>query len=198
MASRGTKKAITPEAFGRFLRWLSDDDEQAVRQYQLIRRKLVRYFIQKSCADPDGLFDETVDIVVGKIDACAEITNPLAYCYGVAKNVWYQDMRRYKSVALDRDLASSEQPDWGSHERELQCLEHCVDRLPPSDRETITRYHRGKGHEKIETRRLLADGFGGANALRIRMYRIRKDLRVCVLDCLRRPMKSKNSEVWAQ
>jgi DNA-directed RNA polymerase specialized sigma24 family protein len=195
MASRGTKKALTPEAFGKFLRWLSDNDEQAVREYQLIRKKLVRYFIQKSCADPDELFDETVDIVVGKIDACAEITSPLAYCYGVAKNVWHQDMRKYKSVVLDRDLASFVHPDWDSYERELQCLEHCVERLSPVDREMITQYHQGKGHEKIETRRLLADGPGGMNALRIRMCRIRKDLRECVLDCLQHSMKSKYSEV---
>jgi hypothetical protein len=195
MASRGTKKTLTPEAFGKFLRWLSRDDEQAVREYQLIRKKLVRYFIQKSCSDPDELFDETMDIVVGKIDACLEIASPLAYCYGVAKNVWHQDMREHKSVVLDRDLASPAHPDSGTDERELQCLEHCVDRLSPKDREVITRYHQGKGRDKIETRRLLADGLGGMNALRIKMCRIRKDLRVCVVDCLQHSMKSKYSEV---
>ena len=195
MASREAKKALTPEAFGKFLRWLSENDEQAVRDYQLIRKRLVKYFIQKSCVDPDELFDETVDIVVGKIDTCAEITSPLAYCYGVAKNVWRQEMREYKSVVLDWDLVSPEQPDAGNYERELQCLEHCVDRLPASDREVITRYHQSQGREKIETRRLLADGLGGLNALRIRMCRIRKNLRLCVMDCLQQSIKSKYSEI---
>jgi len=34
MAAPGSKRALTPEAFGKFLRWLSEDDELAVREYQ--------------------------------------------------------------------------------------------------------------------------------------------------------------------
>lgn len=195
MAARDSRRALTPEAFGKFLRWLSNDDEQAVREYQLIRKKVVRYFVQKSCPDPDQMFDEMVDIIVGKIDACADITSPLAYCFGVARNVWRQNLRENKSVVLEWDVASPQHPDSNEHERELQCLERCVDRLPFNDRDVITRYHQGQGLEKIETRKLLANGLGGMNALRIKMCRIRKDLRRCVLDCLERPMNSKYSEV---
>ena len=42
------------------------DDLQAVREYESIRRKLVRYFIHKGCSHPDSRFDETVDIIVEK------------------------------------------------------------------------------------------------------------------------------------
>ena len=58
--------------------------------------------------------------------------------------------------------------------------------LAPSDRDVIAKYYQGEGHDKIENRKLLADGVGGVNALRIRMCRIRKDLRVCVVDCIKR------------
>ena len=75
-------------------------------------------------------------------------------------------------------------PDPQIHEQELKCLEHCMDQLVPGDRDIVARYHQGQGHEKIETRRRLADGLGGVNALRIRMCRIRKDLRVCVAACI--------------
>src|SRR5450631_1666275 len=86
MTAREAKRTLTPELFGRCLRWLSSNDELAVREYQAIRSKLVRYFTHKGCADPDELFDETVDIVIRKIETCAEFPAPLAYCYGVARN----------------------------------------------------------------------------------------------------------------
>jgi hypothetical protein len=48
----------------------------------------------------------------------------------------------------------------------------------------VVRYHQGQGHDKIETRKRLADRLGGVNALRIRMCRIRRELRTCVAVCL--------------
>lgn len=186
MTAQEARRALTPEAFGRFLRWLSEDDERAVQEYQSIRRKLVRYFIHKGCADPDDLFDRTVDIVVGKIETCVEFPSPLAYCYGVAKNIWYQDTRERKSVTLVGDIASPESLELEVREQELKCLELCMDQLSPGDRDVVTRYHQGQGRDKIEARRLLSDGLGGVNALRIRMYRIRKELRVCIVQCTKR------------
>jgi DNA-directed RNA polymerase specialized sigma24 family protein len=188
MAAQEARRTLTPEAFGKFLRWLSKDDELAVREYQMIRMKLVRFFIHKGCRDPDDLFDKTVDIVVGKIESCAECPSPLAYCYGVARNVWYQDTRERKSVALDVNVASPEYPDPKRHELELQCLDRCMDQLPPGDRDIVAQYHGGQGRDKIEIRRLLADGVGGVNALRIRMCRIRKELRICVVGCTKRSL----------
>ena len=186
MVSRQGNRALTPEAFGKFLRWLSEDDERAVQEYQSIRRKLVRYFTQKGCSDPDELFDKTVDVVVGKIDTCGECPSPLAYCYGVARNLWRQDLRERKSTTLNEDIAVPIYPDAPIHEQELRCLEQCMDQLLPSDREIVTQYHQGQARDKIEVRRKLADGIGGLNALRIRMCRIRKELRVCVSVCVAR------------
>ena len=184
MVPRQAKRALTAEAFGKFLRWLSQDDERGVREYQSIRIKLVRYFVHKGCCDPDELFDKTVDIVVGKIDTCGECSSPLAYCYGVAKNIWREDLRKRKSAPLNEDIAMPVYPDTQLHEQELKCLERCMDKLSPSDRDIVTRYHQGQSRDKIETRKRLADGFGGLNVLRIRMCRIRKDLRVCVAECI--------------
>ncbi len=191
MVQRGARRALTAEAFGKFLRWLSDNDELAVREYQSIRTKLVRYFVHKGCSDPDDLFDKTVDVVVGKIDTCGECPSPLAYCYGVAKNIWRQDLRERKSAppaTLEENMALPVYPDPQFHEQELKCLERCVEQLSPTDRDVVTRYHQGQGRDKIETRRLLADRVGGVNALRIRVCRIRKELRICVVDCVRRSL----------
>jgi hypothetical protein len=182
----GEKRTLTAEAFGRFLRWLSENDEIAVREYQRIRAKLIRFFIHKGCMDADALFDKTVDIVVAKVESCVDYQNPLAYCYGVARNVWHEDTRERKSVALEVDVPSPEHPDPKVHELELQCLDRCLDRLSPADRDVVTRYHGQHGREKIQARRVLADGAGGMNALRIRVHRIRKELRICVIDCTKK------------
>src|SRR5215831_440119 len=153
MAAQEGKRTLTPEAFGRFLRWLSADDELAVREYQRIRTKLTGFFIHKGCTDADDLFDKTVDIVVGKIESCGQYSNPLAYCYGVARNVWYQDTRERKPVAIAVDVASLEHSDSTVRELELQCLERCLTQLPPGDREVIVQYHAEQGRDKIQTRR---------------------------------------------
>jgi len=197
MRPREAKRPLTPEAFGRFLRWLSSEDELAVHEYQSIRRRLVRYFIQKGGADPDELFDETIDIVVAKIEAGEVIASRVAYCYGVAKNVWRENMRKWKPVPMHEDLVSPRSQNSEATEQELQCLEYCVNQLPPGDREVVLRYHKSQGREKIESRKLLADGFGGRNALRVKMCRIRKNLRACVVDCMNRSVKGKSLEVQA-
>ena len=194
MAARKTQRSLTAEAFGKFLRWLSDDDEEAVREYQIVRRKLVRYFIHKGCADPDDLFDETVDIMIGKIDTCEEVANRLAYCYGVAKNVWRQSMRARRTVSVTGDFVSPEPKDSTVREQQLRCLEHCISQLQPLEREMVTQYHSGNGRERIEARKSLA-GAGGVNALRVRVCRIRKDLRLCMTDCLKRSARSKTAGV---
>ena len=188
MAAQQEKRTLTPEAFGRFLRWLSADDELAVREYQRIRTKLTRFFIHKGCTDADDLFDKTVDVVVEKIESCGQYSNPLAYCYGVARNIWHQDTRERRLVAIDVDVAFVEHPDPKVRERELQCLERCLTRLPAGDREAIVQYHTGQGRDKIEARRALAIGVGGTNVLRIRTCRIRKELRICVIACIKRSL----------
>jgi DNA-directed RNA polymerase specialized sigma24 family protein len=186
MAAREAKRALTPEAFGRFLRWLSADDDFAVREYQSMRTKLVRYFMHKGCPDPDELFDQTVDIVAGKIEICGQCPSPLAYCYGVAKNVWRQQTREPKPAVLIEDIPARQDLSGDRHEQELKCLESCMEKLSPGDREVVARYYQGQGREKIETRLQLADRLGGVNALRIRACRIRKELRGCVVACIGR------------
>jgi len=179
--------ALTPEAFGRFLRWLSSDDQQAVSEYLSVRKRLVRFFVHKGCDDPDTLFDKTVDIVVGKIEECIDCSNPLGYCYGVARNVWRKYRREYK--AMDPiDIDPPARPTDQENEPELKCLERCVDLLSPSDRDLATRYHRHQGRNKIEVRKALASELGGPNALRIRVFRIRKNLRDCVVNCVKRSL----------
>ena len=69
-------------------------------------------------------------------------------------------------------------------ERQLACLDECVQTFPPPTRELLLRYHAERGR----TRQQLADELGlPLNALRIRMFRARVALERCVTACLERP-----------
>ena len=182
---RKVQRVLTSEAFGRFLGWLSANYDLSVRQYETIRRKFIRYFIHKGCDDPDALFDQPVDIVVSKIETCAVCPHPLAYCYGVAKNVWRETMRTPGAVPLVQDIASSGNPTNDLEGLQLTCLERCLSQLSSADRDVVTRYHEGEGRVKLEIRKQLADELGGINAVRIRVCRIRKDLGLALASVLR-------------
>jgi hypothetical protein len=186
MAPREARKPLKPEDFGRFLRWLSATDALSVQQYQVIRSKLIRYFVHKGRADADELFDKVVDIVVGKIEACEVCPNPLAYCYGVARNVWRAALREHEPDSLEDDIPAPQSMEARMHEQRLACLDRCLGQISAADREVIMGYYRDAGHSKIERRRQLAGGLGGANALRVRMCRARKQLQVCVVECVNR------------
>ena len=74
-----------------------------------------------------------------------------------------------------------------SEERELdfECLEKCLDKLTPRNRELILEYYHDERGEKIEHRRTLARELGiGVNALWIRAHRIRTNVERCFFDCV--------------
>jgi DNA-directed RNA polymerase specialized sigma24 family protein len=69
-------------------------------------------------------------------------------------------------------------------EKRLDCLERCLDKLDPDNRELIIQYYLGEQRAKIENRRTLAERFKlTANALSIRACRLRTKLEECVTKC---------------
>jgi DNA-directed RNA polymerase specialized sigma24 family protein len=189
MAIPSPKKArafLTPEDFAQFLRWLSPDPELAIEEYMAVRKKLISFFIRKGCPEADVLFDETVDRVVKKVAEGGIYENRIGFCYGVARNVWKEYVRKPKPGPIAEDIASPSNHDRLSHEQQLQCLEACLEELSARDRDLITRFHRSQGRERIEARKRLAMEHGGDNTLRIKAFRIRNKLRACVNQCVKK------------
>jgi hypothetical protein len=188
MTEPGSKKAmggLTPEAFARFLRWLSEDSDHAIKTFFTIRKKLITFFVRKGCIAPEELFDKTVDVVVRKIDAGGEYANQEAFCYGVARNVWLEHQKKPQPGPLVTDNIPSPQDDECELlEQKLKCLESCMEELSLRNRDLITRYYQNQGRKKIECRRELAKEHGGENTLRIKAFRIRKSLHGCVNACV--------------
>ena len=185
------------KAFRRFLEWLDEVADSGGQKYLEIRRRLVCYFDRKNCPSADELADETLNRVARRLDEEGAITgaSPAHYCYIIAKYVFleYQRQHVHRPGGLDTaPILVTEAPEPGdSAERRFQCLDCCLERLKPDERELIVEYYRGEQRWKIEHRRGLAARLGlTANALSIRVCRIRDRLEKCVKTCCEKEMRS--------
>jgi DNA-directed RNA polymerase specialized sigma24 family protein len=168
-------------AFERFLYWLGPDPESAGRKYELIRGRLIMMFKARRCVFAEDLADTTFERVARKLtDLTTEFTgDPARYFYGVAKKVFleYQHelIAKHKKTGCLLAPASSVDQDL---ENMLKQLDEALSAIPKSDRELILRYYTDTGRNKINHRRALARQFGiGPNALRLRVFRIRREIK---------------------
>jgi DNA-directed RNA polymerase specialized sigma24 family protein len=177
---------LTAETFDQLLSWLGRDRDDAARRYEEIRSRLIRVFICRGCCAAEELADETIDRVAAKVPQIAGsyTGNPALYFYGVAERIYLEHVKC-------RPVSHSPAPAIPAAEVELKdrCLEACMERIPPKNRELILAYygHHNPERSKIEARRDLARSLKlGANALCIRAHRIREGLRRCVAACFER------------
>ena len=190
---------LTVDAFRQLLEWLDAGVDSGGEKYLEMRRRLVSFFDRKNCLAPDDLADETLNRVARRLKEEGAITNttPAHYLYIVARFVFLEYLRRNETDAVSLDSASqpgapsvSVAPDSDlqvsreEKEKLLDCLERCLDRLEPENRELILHYYRGEQRAKIENRRALAERLGlTINALSIRACRVRARLEACVSEC---------------
>jgi DNA-directed RNA polymerase specialized sigma24 family protein len=181
----GRKAAgLTQESFENLLAFLGPTREEAGRRYEEIRRRLVKIFACRGCANPEELVDESIDRVARKAAELAPTYqgDPALYFYGVARLVYLESVKKKPFVAPPPEPDAGEE-----NERELDCLDECMQALPPEQSALIREYYREDKSAKIEQRKSLAVRMGiEINALRIRAHRIRGELQKCVIACLER------------
>ena len=172
------------QSFDYLLAWLNPDRDQAGRRYEEIRRRLIKIFAGHDCWEPEDLADETMRRVESNVLAVAPdwVNDPALYFYAVARNIRREYARR-KPPPLPPPT-----PDVEEAERDDACLESCMEQLFATDeRSLILEYFQGQGRTKIENRQHLCEQYGlGLNALRIKIHRLLKRLKPCVLDCVAR------------
>ena len=181
---------LNQNAFQRLLVWLDEDRESDGQRYVEIRRRLVRYFDRKNCASPHELADETLNRVARKLEEEGEITGstPAQFCFIVARYVFLESLRhRQHHETLQETLSAT--PDFQKEEelerRRSKCLDRCLQKLQPEDRNVIVGYYQGERRTKIENRKLMAAKLDvSINALSIRACRIRIKLFACIRRCL--------------
>jgi DNA-directed RNA polymerase specialized sigma24 family protein len=180
--SRGEAGFVSPESVRErtagFLPLLDPDPEKAERKYRMMRAKLVFYFLQRGCADPEDLADEVVLRAHRRCLEGVEITSEFThFCYGIASRVCME--QKAPAVEFDEKLHSPATGNIAVGRDKLILVEQCLNRLDTSDCEFIRDYFE-------DDRRELAERLGKSpNALRIRAFRIVGTLR----DLVRKPMQ---------
>jgi DNA-directed RNA polymerase specialized sigma24 family protein len=175
---------ISPELFDTLLGWLDPDREAAGRKYEDIRRRLIKIFASRGCFCPEDLADETINRVIVRVEEVREgyRGDPGRYFGGVARNVFHEYARKRIVRVPQPEVAPSE-----DLERDLKCLDECLDAVPAISRTIILRYYEGEKRTRIQNRNDMAHELGTEpNALRIKVHRIRAVLQRCVGDCLAR------------
>ncbi|HEY6806242.1 MAG TPA: hypothetical protein VI306_21870 [Pyrinomonadaceae bacterium] len=182
------KWAITAEALEKFLAVLSPDYEEAGKQYEALRIKLIRYFEWKRCDRAEELADLTLDRIVRKIDEGQIITNLKAYTASVAKFIALENLPEPLEPIEDHLGALpvvEARHDDDDPDPQVICFDRCLDELPPENRKLLLAYYQDQGRDKIDNRIQLAERLSiPLNALRIRVFRIKKALEKCIGKCL--------------
>jgi len=174
---------LTQESFDALLAWLDPDREAAGRLYEEIRKRLIKIFTCRGCLDAEDLADETINRVTTKLDeiTATYLGDPARYFYAVGNNIHHEYLRRKREPAPPPMVANEE-----TDQIEYDCLERCMEKLTPLNRDLVLKYYQDEKRTKIDNRRKLAEQLGiAANALRIRAHRIRASLQDCVLMCVR-------------
>ena len=207
LTGSGRSWSMDAAAFERLLAVFDADRDRAARRYEEMRRRLSKLFVWRGCTIPDECVDRTIDRVARKLLEGAEIhvADPYQYFHGVAVNVlreYWRDRGR-ADAPLDETVAdpvATPEIDvaqaHAAEEIRLGCLDRCLGRLMPAQRDLLLEYHAGDRH--IERRRALTQSLGiPLNALRIRVHRLRGTVERCVAACTARASASAETQFAA-
>jgi DNA-directed RNA polymerase specialized sigma24 family protein len=198
----GAKKSrsewsLTQEAFDKLLAAFSQNRDEAARQYEALRARLIRFFEWRAIALADDRADEVLNRVARKIDEGQQVDNVVAYAYRVAYLVSLEALKEPELVDIDQEKIGPPATELTFEDAEQEprqrCFDRCLEELTVDNRKIILSYYQEERGAKIERRKNLADQLKiSLDALRIRAHRIRKGLEGCINSCLRQPEPTRN------
>ncbi len=174
---------LSQEAFEDLLRWLAHDKELAAARYEEVHRKLVRHFAFKGCVCPEDLADKVMDRVAKKVQffdsSLPWQEDRVGIFYSYTKYVYLEYVRSRIPVPPEPLCDDADM------EKHHNCLERCMLQLAEPERQLVLDYYKYAPGQKIEHRKALAETSQvPLNALRIRVCRLRAEIRDCVVDCV--------------
>lgn len=180
----------TAEEFAKLLVWFDGDSEVAGTKYESRRAWLIRVFAGRGCEDPARLADEVMNRVAVRIDKLVSAyDDPIKCLHGFAENVYREYLaEKNRTQPLDDGTPAPLPPDEDELQRKEQedtCLSRCLAELSRPESDLFRRYFQEVKAAKIKARKNLQSELQlTANALRIKAFRIRRRLRVCMEGCL--------------
>jgi DNA-directed RNA polymerase specialized sigma24 family protein len=182
---------LHPDHLAALLDRLGPDPDQAGERYVDLGRRLRTIFTYRRCRDVDELVDETLDRAGRRLLELGDRydgSEPSRYVFGVAWNVARESFRRRSPEPLPEGQEIPDPgPDDPEETEELRdtCLDRCLGRLPGDDRSLALTYYQGEKGARIQRRADLARELGvSLNALRLKVHRLTRHLRQCMLDCV--------------
>jgi RNA polymerase sigma factor (sigma-70 family) len=176
---------LTADGFEQLLRALDQDRDTAAREYSRLRDRIAGLLRWWGAADSDDLADATLDRVARTLARGKVVprTSFSSYVQGVARMIYYEATRAERRRHVSEQHAFLHDADAGAAANPLlDCLDACLDRLQPAERDLMLRYY-GEGRQHV-VRRELAEELGiSSTALRLRAHRLRERLEreVCQL-----------------
>jgi DNA-directed RNA polymerase specialized sigma24 family protein len=185
------KTEITQEDFDSLLGWLSRDAQEAGKKYEQIRTGLINYFHYRGCPDAEGLADETINRVAGKLPTAQKDENfKLAnYFYSFAAKIYLEDFKKRKRLVSGFDGLEFMPSDSGQACEEagagVTCMQRCLAKHPNSERVLLLKYYGFDKTDRAERRKRLADEEKmSIHLLQTKVSRLKKILRDCLRKCM--------------
>ena len=183
------KWSMTSQAFDKLLAAFAPDREEAGREYERIRTKLIRYFEWRMVVPGEDWADETFNRVARRLDEGKVIDDLVGFIFGVARHVCQEGIRERDKEPAPLDETTESQyapaPDPVEPDDREVCFDSCMEKLLPDNRGLILEYYQEERRAKIQLRQRIAERLRiPLNALRIRAHRIRIGLEECIKDCL--------------
>lgn len=182
-----TGKTVNQSDFDLLLDWLDKDPKSAAEKYESIRLRLTKIFYARGCHLADELTDETIERVTKKIPNIVDTYegDPAIYFFAVGKNVFREWTRKPREEELPDKTIIKESNNKKEAELRDRCLTKCMDTISDKQSEFILEYYERDKEQKIKLRKKMADDLNiTLEALRVRAFRIRKNLQKCVLGCV--------------
>ncbi|HEU4712098.1 MAG TPA: hypothetical protein VFS76_11065 [Pyrinomonadaceae bacterium] len=176
------KSSLEQNSFDELFSLLEPQGLSTESRFTLCRRKLVKFFVWRHCTDPDSLADETIVRLLKNVDQGTKISgdNPYSYVYAIAIHVFQEHTRLKSKTTSLTDVA--ELPQVSISAAVDGCGALCLKELAPEKRELLARYYLDS-----DDRNDTADEqFATINALRLRIYRIKQELKRCRQKCEKR------------
>lgn len=175
--------ALGEAAFTRLLQALAPDRDSAGQRYEQLRQRLLYFFGVRHVTHAEEHADEVIDRLARRLAEGAEVSPSIeAFALGIARNLEREQWKKPQTVDLPWHLP--DKPNAAEISPAVECLEQCLESLDEASRRSILRFYRAEGAVKIRQRQALAEELGiEANALRVRMHRLRARLEKCVAAC---------------
>jgi DNA-directed RNA polymerase specialized sigma24 family protein len=180
---------ISQEDFESLLDWLDPNREAAAKKYEAIRLSLIKIFLVRKHFDAEYLADLVFDRVCRKLPEIVSNYHGRKdlYFYGVAKKVHLEAQHQIQNEELEINRLSSKSIDEEESDIYIQCLEMCLEKLSVDERNLVIGYYQNERAGKIDDRKKIALRLGiSIDNLRIKLFRLRSEIKKCVLSCVER------------